>query len=191
MRVFRPRTFLVLAALAALGAAAAVGVNAAVRSSSTAGGAAVVKVRATGLGRVLTDSRGFTLYLFLADKSGKSACYGSCASFWPALVTTGKPKIGAGAKAGLLGTTKRRNGQLQVTYAGHPLYRFALDKKAGQTSGEGLNDFGAHWYAVSAAGKKVVKSASSSGGSGSGGGTTTTTGTTTTDPYGNGGGGGG
>jgi predicted lipoprotein with Yx(FWY)xxD motif len=176
MRVLRPPTFLVLAALATLGAVAAVG-------------AAVVKVRATGLGRVLTDSRGFTLYLFLADRSGKSACNGSCASFWPALVTTGKPRVGAGAKAGLLGTTKRRNGQLQVTYAGHPLYRFALDRKAGQTSGEGLKDFGAHWYAVSAAGKKVVKLASSSGGSGSGGGTTTTG--TTTDPYGYGGGGGG
>jgi predicted lipoprotein with Yx(FWY)xxD motif len=185
MGIFRPRRLLVLAALAALGALVAVGAGAAARSSAATSGA-VVKIRSTGLGRVLTDSRGFTLYLFLGDKSKQSTCYGTCASFWPAVVTKGKPKAVAGAKASLLGTTKRNDGKLQITYAGHPLYRFALDKQSGQTKGEGLDDFGAHWYAVSATGKKVAVSVDDSPGT-----TTTTTTGTTTDPYGYGGGGGG
>jgi predicted lipoprotein with Yx(FWY)xxD motif len=177
---------IVLTALAALGATLAVGAGAATRSSSTASGGAVVKVRATGLGKAVSDSRGFVLYMFLGDKGKRSSCYGSCAAYWPPVLTKAKPTASEGAKAGLLGTTKRKDGKLQVTYAGHPLYRFALDGKAGQTKGEGLDDFGAHWYAVSAAGKKIVVSTDDHGGT-----TTSTTGTTTTDPYGYGGGGGG
>jgi predicted lipoprotein with Yx(FWY)xxD motif len=186
MGLFRPRRLIVLAALAALGAVLAVGAGAATRSSSTAAAGTVVKVRTTGLGKAVADSRGFVLYMFLGDKGKRSSCYGSCAGYWPPVLTKGTPKATAGAKAGLLGMTKRKDGKLQVTYAGHPLYRFALDSKAGQTKGEGLDDFGAHWYAVSAAGKKIVVSTDDHGGS-----TTTGTGTTTTDPYGYGGGGGG
>jgi len=186
MGFFRPRRLIVFAALAALGATLAVGAGAATQSGSTASGGTVVKVRTSGLGRVVSDSRGFVLYMFLGDKGKRSSCYGSCAAYWPAVLTKATPKASAGAKSGLLGTTRRKDGKLQVTYAGHPLYRFALDSKAGQTKGEGLDDFGAHWYAVSAAGKKVVVSTEDHGGT-----TTTTTGTTTTDPYGYGGGGGG
>jgi predicted lipoprotein with Yx(FWY)xxD motif len=171
--------------VAALGAVLAVGAGAATRSSATVSGGAVVKLRATGIGRVVSDSRGYVLYLFLGDKGKHSSCYGSCAAYWPAFVTKGKPTAIAGARAGLLGTSKRTDGELQVTYAGHPLYRFALDHKAGQTKGEGLDDFGGHWYAVSATGKKIVVSTDDSHGT-----TTTTTGPTT-DPYGYGGGGGG
>jgi predicted lipoprotein with Yx(FWY)xxD motif len=177
---------IVLAALAALGATLAVGAGAATRSSSTASGGTAINVRTSGLGKVVADSRGFVLYMFLGDKGKRSACYGSCAAYWPPVLTKAAPKASSGAKAGLLGTTKRKDGKLQVTYAGHPLYRFALDSKAGQTKGEGLDDFGAHWYAVSAAGTKVVVSTADHGGT-----TTSTTGTTTTDPYGYGGGGGG
>jgi predicted lipoprotein with Yx(FWY)xxD motif len=177
---------IVLAALAALGAVLAVGAGAATQSSSTAAGGTVVKLRTTGLGRVVADSRGFVLYLFLADKGTRSSCYGSCAAYWPPVLTKARPTAAAGARAGLLGTTKRKDGKLQVTYAGHPLYRFVLDSKAGLTKGEGLDDFGGRWYAVSPTGKKVVVSTDDHGG-------TTTTGTTgtTTDPYGYGGGGGG
>src|SRR6478609_1406979 len=80
--------------------------------------------------------------------------------------------------AGLLGTTKRKTGAKQVTYAGHPLYYFKLDKAAGQTNGEGLDFFGGKWYGVNAAGR-AVKHAQAGGGGG-----TTTTPTTTTNPYG-------
>ena len=128
---------------------------------ATTGGAAtrkgaLVKVNKTSLGRVLVDSRGRTLYLFEGDKSRKSMCSGSCATFWPPLLTTGKPRAGAGVKAKLLGTTKRAGGALQVTYRGHPLYTFKLER-AGQTKGEGDTDAGPPFYAVSPSGAAVVR----------------------------------
>jgi predicted lipoprotein with Yx(FWY)xxD motif len=115
------------------------------------------------------NSRGHTLYLFAKDRNGKSACNGSCARFWPPLLNSGKPTSGSGVKPSLLGTTRRSDNRLQVTYNRHPLYTYALDKQAGQTRGEGNLAFGARWYAVSARGTKVVKPP-----------TTTTTTTTTT-----------
>jgi predicted lipoprotein with Yx(FWY)xxD motif len=116
----------------------------------------VVSTTTTSLGRILTNSSGRTLYLFLADKNGKSACSGKCATAWPPLIASGKLTAGAGSKASLLGTTKRADGRLQVTYDHHPLYGFVKDTKRGQTSGEGVNAFGAVWDAVSPSGAKVV-----------------------------------
>jgi predicted lipoprotein with Yx(FWY)xxD motif len=107
---------------------------------------------------VLVAGHGRTLYLFEKDKGGKSSCYGRCATFWPPVLTSGKPLAGPGAKASLLGMTRRSNGSAQVTYAGHPLYRFLEDKKPGQTKGEGSDAFGAEWYVLSPAGKKIDKS---------------------------------
>ena len=127
---------------------------------------AIVTTKATSLGRVLVNSRGRTLYLFVKDRSGKSACSGQCAGAWPPLITKGKPQVAGGAKASLIGTTKRADGRLQVTYNHHPLYTFIKDTKAGQTSGEGVNAFGAIWDVVSTAGAKIVKTSPPSGGGG-------------------------
>jgi predicted lipoprotein with Yx(FWY)xxD motif len=130
----------------------------------------VVSTATTSLGRILVDSRGHTLYLFQKDKNGKSACSGQCATNWPPLIaSSGKPIARAGAKASLLGTTKRADGRMQVTYDHHPLYTFVKDTKKGQTTGEGLDAFGAKWYAVSPAGAKVVKASSSTNTGGGGG----------------------
>jgi predicted lipoprotein with Yx(FWY)xxD motif len=129
----------------------------------------VVSTATTSLGRILVDSRGHTLYLFQKDTNGKSACAGQCASFWPPLIATGKPLAATGAKASLLGTTKRADGRMQVTYNHHPLYTFVKDTKKGQTNGEALSAFGARWYAVSPAGAKVVKQAGSPSPGGGGG----------------------
>jgi len=126
----------------------------------------VVTTGKTGLGRILVSSSGRTLYLFGKDRNGKSACTGQCATFWPPLIAKSKPRAAGGAKSSLLGTTKRSDGRLQVTYNHHPLYRFAQDKKRGQTNGEGVNAFGAVWNAVSPAGNKVVKHSTSGGGGG-------------------------
>lgn len=120
----------------------------------------VVSTRASSLGRILVDSRGHTLYLFEKDRNGKSACAGMCTSFWPPLIASGKPRAAGGAKASLLGTTRRADGRLQVTYKRHPLYRFVKDTRKGQTRGEGVDAFGAEWYAVSPAGAKVEKKGS-------------------------------
>jgi predicted lipoprotein with Yx(FWY)xxD motif len=115
------------------------------------------------------DSRGRTLYLFEKDRNGKSACSGKCASFWPPLIASGKPRAAAGAKSSLIGTTKRADGQMQVTYNNHLLYALVKDTKKGQTKGEGVNAFGAEWYAVSPGGAKVDNDSSSGGSYSSGG----------------------
>jgi predicted lipoprotein with Yx(FWY)xxD motif len=128
-----------------------------------------VKTRKTSIGTILVDSKGKTLYLFEKDKSGKSACYGSCAANWPPYLTTAKPKAGPGATASKLGTTKRKNGKLQVTYNHHPLYWFKFDKAAGQTKGEGVSAFGGAWYTVTPKGA-AFKPPASTGGGGYGGG---------------------
>ena len=116
----------------------------------------------------------------MADKHGKSACYGKCAVNWPPLMKKGKVSASAGVKAALLGTTARKNGALQVTYKGHPLYLFKLDHGAGQIAGQGLNFFGGKWFVLSAAGN-ADKSAPPAGGATS---TSTTTGTTNCGVYG-------
>ena len=146
-----------------------------VASPLAAQSAAKVVLHATSLGKVLADARGRTVYLFQADKAGKSVCYGACAATWPPFLTVGLPSAGAGVKPALLGTTKRKDGKLQVTYARHPLYFFVQDKKAGQTNGEGIN----HFDAVTAAGKAAKGSNTAYTPPPAG----TTTTTTTTTPY--------
>jgi predicted lipoprotein with Yx(FWY)xxD motif len=126
-------------------------------ASARTGSGAKVMTRTVSLGKVLVDAKGHTLYLFEKDKRNHSACAGACAGFWPPLLTSSKPIAGAGVKASLLGTTRRSDGKMQVTYAGHPLYRFALDSRVGQTKGEALDKFGAEWYVVAPSGKKIDK----------------------------------
>ena len=146
------------ALIAAWLVAAAPGRAAAQRS--TAG--ATIKVAKTRLGKILVDSRGRTVYLFEKDKKGRSACYGSCAKFWPPVLSKGKPTAGRGVRASLLRLVTRRDGTRQVTYAGHPLYRFLNDKAAGQTTGEGVHAFGGGWDVLSPNGRKIEGDASSS-----------------------------
>ena len=98
----------------------AVGLSSASAANSSTVTGAKVAVAGTGLGKVLVDGRGHTLYLFAKDRRGKSSCTGKCAGFWPPLIAAGKPRAAAGAKASLLGTTKRPDGRLQVTYNHHP-----------------------------------------------------------------------
>jgi predicted lipoprotein with Yx(FWY)xxD motif len=164
-------------ALAAAGVAAAAAVTHRSVGSLTASHptAGRVTLHKTKIGRVLATSSGRTLYLFMADHKGKSACYGKCASFWPPLMKKGKVRAGAGVKAKLLGTTKRKNGTTQVTYKGHPLYLFKLDKGAGQVTGQGQNFFGGRWYAVSSGGSANKKAPAAGGGTTSGGTTTNST----------------
>ena len=177
----------VLAAVAALAlAAAGVAAAAAVtnpqgfRTLAASSSSGTVTLHKTKLGKVLATRSGMTLYLFKADKRGKSACYGQCATYWPPLLKKGALTAGTGLKAKLLGTTKRKNGTRQVTYAGHPLYRFKLDKHAGEVEGQGQDFFGGKWYVLSAAGRTVTKSATSTTTSS----TTTTAAPTTTCAYG-------
>src|SRR5260370_41531541 len=124
-------------------------------AGGTATGGARVAIAKSQLGRILVDSKGITLYDFVKDKGTTSACYGACAALWPPLITKGRPVAGSGVRASLLGTTKRKDGKLEVTYGGHPLYYFVTDKKPGQTTGQGVNQFGGPWGALSPAGKEI------------------------------------
>ena len=136
----------------------------ALSASGSTGVSTVVKVGPSSLGRVLVDAQGKTLYLWAHDKGAKSTCYGDCAEYWPPLLTRGKPVAVGGAQSTLLGSSRRSDGAIQVTYAGHPLYYFVQDTKAGQTKGEGLTGFGGRWDPVSAAGTAVRKGSNSPAG---------------------------
>ncbi|MFG2005314.1 hypothetical protein ACGFNU_39825 [Spirillospora sp. NPDC048911] len=117
--------------------------------------ATVVSVGSTAKGAALVDAQGRSLYLFEKDGRNTSACEGDCLKMWPALTTEDRPKAGKGIKPALLGSFSRGDGTKQVTYAGHPLYRFVKDVSPGDAVGHDLEDFGAEWYLVDAAGSKV------------------------------------
>ncbi len=114
-----------------------------------------ISVRSTRYGKVLTDGSGRVFYLFTHDKGKTSRCYGACASAWPVAFTGGTPRAGSGARASLLGTTKRRGGGLQATYAGHPLYYYVGDRAAAQVTCQNVNEFGGLWLVVRASGRAV------------------------------------
>jgi predicted lipoprotein with Yx(FWY)xxD motif len=120
----------------------------------------------SGLGKILVDSTGRSVYLFEKDTGPRSTCSGACAAEWPPVTTTGKPTAGDGLTASMLGTTKRSDGTMQVTYNGHPLYRFSADNKPGDATGQNVDAFGAEWYVLSPAGHKVEGKAKNSGGGG-------------------------
>ena len=150
LRIFVPAVAVLLTA--SFGAATA----------SAASHGAEIQTGRTGLGRVLVNAQGRTLYLWAHDTSSKSTCSGACAKAWPPVITNGKPVVRGGARSSLVGTSRRSDGRRQVTYAGHPLYTFIGDTKPGQTKGEGLTGFGGRWDPVSTAGMAVRKRASAS-----------------------------
>lgn len=125
---------------------------------------ATVGLAKTNLGRVLVNNHGRTVYLFRADHGTTSACNGACAQAWPPLLASGKPKAGKGLQTSAVTTIKRSDGKLQVSYHGHPLYTYTGDSKAGDTSGQGLNAFGASWFAVTSSGAQASGSGSGGGG---------------------------
>lgn len=129
-------------------------------NASGSGGAAVaktargawVKVVNSQYGRVIADGHGEAFYLFDKEREGRSKCYGACARVWPPVLSKGKPQAGAGAKQSLLGITKRRNGELQATYAGQPLYYYTGDSP-GTILCHDVEEFGGLWLVVKPNGK--------------------------------------
>jgi predicted lipoprotein with Yx(FWY)xxD motif len=168
----RPKsiTFLASAAALALAALSVAGCGGSSASGSAAppttmsGRPATLGVESSDLGEILVNSQGRTLYLFQKDSGTTSTCTGACASNWPPLRVNGKPTVGSGADASVVGTSARPDGTQQVTYDGHPLYLFVGDKNSGDTNGEGLTAFGGSWYAVSPAGNEVSGPAPNPGG---------------------------
>lgn len=124
-------------------------------SASSTGATAITVAGASGVGRVLVDSNGMTIYYFEKDRGGKSSCYAACARNWPPVTTSSAAQAGEGAQAAKLGTSRRNDGTTQVTYAGWPLYTFVGDKKPGEANGTDVKAFGASWYPLSASGAKA------------------------------------
>jgi predicted lipoprotein with Yx(FWY)xxD motif len=112
-------------------------------------------VKSSSYGRVLFDDRGHVLYAFTRDAKGRSACYSACAKAWPVYYAKGTLRVGTGLRRSLLGTTKRRDGHRQITYAGRPLYYYVGDTKAGQIRCQNVAEFGGTWLVVRPSGKLV------------------------------------
>lgn len=148
----------VLAAVATGAIALALPVGAATAGpTARAARAAKVQLRHTSLGTVLVDSSGFTVFRFSKDGQKKNTCAGTsgCSQTWPPLTTTGTPTAGPGAKASLLSTITLHGGVKQVTYAGHPLYRYFNASERGETAYVGAKEFGGTWEAVSSSGSAI------------------------------------
>jgi predicted lipoprotein with Yx(FWY)xxD motif len=111
-----------------------------------------IKVVSSDYGRVIADDRGEALYLFDKEDAGRAECYGPCAKAWPPVLTKGKPQGSGGVKQGLLGTTRRNNGGLQVTYAGQPLYYYVKDSP-GKILCQDVEEFGGTWLVVKPSGR--------------------------------------
>jgi predicted lipoprotein with Yx(FWY)xxD motif len=111
------------------------------------------------LGTIIVDSEGLTVYTFDKDRGTTSSCYGACAEAWPPVITEGSPTAGEGAMSSQLGTTTRKDGTVQVTYAGHPLYTFVEDHKPGEANGNGVSAFGASWHALDQSGSMASAAA--------------------------------
>ena len=142
-------------------------------ATSSAGTVGVATNGTLGV-KILVDARGFTLYHFTSEKKGSVSCTGACRKVWPPLLlASGKPVAGTGVTASKLGTIKRPDGGVQVTYDGYSLYHYSADKKAGQVKGQGI---AGKWFALTPAGavtkaKPTTASTTSTKTSGSGGST--------------------
>jgi predicted lipoprotein with Yx(FWY)xxD motif len=159
MRAHAIRWGLPLLLAAVLGVGASMAATASLQSS----GGTVKVMKSSKYGTVLVSSTGLTLYRFALDKKGVSVCGAGCVKLWPPYLVKGKakPTVGTGASASLLGTIKRSNGALQISYARFPLYTYSGDKKPGAMTGEGFQNY---WYAVSVTGALVKHAVAGSGG---------------------------
>lgn len=151
------RSKLVAAAVTALtvtSTGAAIVSSAGARHARAAAAGEHIIAHRSAYGTVIFTGQNRSIYLFARDR-GSSTCYGACAKTWPPVLTKAKPTAGPGVRAKLLGTVRRKGGTLQVTYAGHPLYRFIGDTKPGEITCQNVSEFGAKWLVVTPAGKAV------------------------------------
>jgi predicted lipoprotein with Yx(FWY)xxD motif len=114
-----------------------------------------VTVNSSRFGKILFDGRGFALYAFTKDPRGRSVCSGACAKVWPPYIVRGAPRADAGLKRSLVGTTRRADGRLQGTFAGHPLYYYVGDRAPRQILCQNVSEFGGLWLVVRPTGTPV------------------------------------
>jgi len=124
-------------------------------SASAEGRGRVVTTGASDFGTMLFDPTGQAIYLFDKEGGDRPECYGECAEAWPPVLTTGSPRAKGDVRAGLLGTTERRDGTTQVTYAGHPLYLYAHEGP-GQVLCHDVREYGGVWLVVTPGGRAAA-----------------------------------
>lgn len=139
-------------------------------TTTTRPAGSAISLRQTSLGNVLADANGRTLYLFAGDNRGASKLSSAGLAVWPPFTSTRLPQATAGVSTAQIGTATNASVGTQIAYNGHPVYYYVGDHQPGQTLGQGLNEFGGHWYAISGGGAAITstpKSAPASTGSGS------------------------
>lgn len=124
-------------------------------TASTATTATISTAKVAGLGTILVNKQGHSLYMFVPDKKHRVTCVGSCAALWPPLMASGTPTAGGAAKSSLIGTDPDPSGGRVATYAGWPLYTYVPDSKSGEASGQALDANGGFWYVLSPSGAVV------------------------------------
>lgn len=123
-------------------------------SPAAAGARTTLTVRSSDYGRIVFDARGRALYAFTRDR-GTSSCYGACAVAWPPYTVRGALRAPAGVAPGLLGTTRRRDGSRQLTFAGRPLYYYVGDRAPGVVLCQNVSEFGGLWLVARPSGRLV------------------------------------
>ncbi|MDA8356227.1 MAG: hypothetical protein M0Z95_08040 [Actinomycetota bacterium] len=158
-RAGRAAAVLGIALVGALAAACGGGIQVTSTPTTTSvPGGPTLTVESSPVGPILATGDGHTLYDFSIDTPTKSRCTSSaCVYLWPPLVATGKPRVAKGVNAALVGTIQRPTGATQVTYAGHPLYTWSSDTKAGMVTGQALLNEGGYWYVMSPSGAQVTR----------------------------------
>ena len=113
-----------------------------------------LQLHQSGLGEILVNGRGFTVYVFTHDSRRRDTCVtlSGCTSVWPPTISHGRLTLGQGVRRSRVGTITLPNGTRQLTYAGHPLYTYAADAGPAQTAYVGVEEFGGTWYALGASG---------------------------------------
>jgi predicted lipoprotein with Yx(FWY)xxD motif len=168
----RTRTPPILILAAAVGLTVAVAGCGGGSNSSSApptapdGKPATLGVAKHNLGTILVDSKGRTLYLFARDSGTKSTCTGACLTCWPPLTANGKPTVGSGANASLIGSARQSDGSKQVVYNGHLLYLYAGDASPGDESGQNVNAYGGIWQVVAPSGDAITATVRNGSGGG-------------------------
>jgi len=124
------------------------------RSTSAATGVSVA-VGTSNYGPILFDGRGYALYAFTRDQPNRATCYSACAKAWPPFIVKVRATAAKGAKPSLIGTVRRRDGRLQATYAGRPLYYYVGDTKPGIVLCQNVKEYGGLWLVVRGSGALV------------------------------------
>lgn len=146
-------------------ASAGLSLSACAGNAVTSSGFNVTPTTATGVtlsteqspaGRILVTPAGRTLYDFTPDTPTSSACTsGLCVRLWPPLIAKGPLTVGRGLQRSLVGTIRRSDGTLQVTYGGHPLYTWLGDTEPGMITGQALLNVGGYWYVIAPTGREI------------------------------------